>query len=164
MYERVKLVVNSSTNAKHQAERQHLLYGDPYAQYGNVNGAYNVPGPHGISPQNVMSPEEIRREQEALDNITRWAGEQVVEIFPHAHKNTAEASGSSMSDKDRAMHHDILLSMIPGDKSKKSIRVYPASRPESAATLRSKASSKRLASMPRNRDSSVFVPLKVDLT
>ena len=153
-----------STNAKRQAERQHLLYGDPYAQYGNVNGAYTVPGAHGIPPQNVMSPEEIRREQEALDNITRWAGEQVVEIFPHVHKNTAEASGSGMSDKDRAMHHDILLSMIPGDKSKKSIRIYPASRPESAASLRSKASSKRLASMPRNRDSSVFVPLKVDLT
>lgn len=108
-----------------------------------------------------MSREEIRREQQALDNITRWAGEQVVEIFPHTQRATAEVSGPGSSDKDRAMHHDIMLSMIPGDKSKKSIRIYPASRPESAASLRSKASSKRLASMPRSRDSSVFVPLKV---
>lgn len=146
------------------AERQHLLYGDPYAQYGNGNSAYVGQGAHGISPQNVMSPEEVRREQAALDNITRWAGEQVVEIFPHTHKNTADASGSGASDKGSAAHHDILLSMIPGDKSKKSIRIYPASRPESAASLRSKASSKRLASMPRSRDSSVFVPLRVDLT
>jgi hypothetical protein len=111
-----------------------------------------------------MSPEEIRREQQALDSITRWAGEQVVEIFPHAQKATVEVSGPAASDKNQAMYHDILLSMIPGDKSKKSIRIYPASRPESAASLRSKASSKRLASMPRNRDSSVFVPLKVDMT
>jgi hypothetical protein len=111
-----------------------------------------------------MNPEEVKREQEALDNITRWAGEQVVEIFPHVQKTTIEASSSGVSDKDKAMHHDILLSMIPGDKSKKSIRIYPASRPESAASARSKASSKRLASMPQSRDSSIFVPLKVDLT
>lgn len=151
-----------SANPNGQAERQHLLYGDPYAQFGNGTGPYTGPG--NIPPQNVMSPEEIRREQQALDSITRWAGEQVVEIFPHSHKATAEVSGPGASDKKEAMHHDILLSMIPGDKSKKSIRIYPASRPESAASLRSKASSKRLASMPRHRDSSVFVPLKVDLT
>lgn len=146
-----------------QAERQHLLYGDPYAHYGNGN-TYHAQGSHGMPPHNVMSPEEVRREQEALDNITRWAGEQVVEIFPHAQKAGPEATGSGASDGHESMHHDILLSMIPGDKSKKSIRIYPASRPESAASLRSKASSKRLASMPRSRDSSVFVPLKVDLT
>jgi hypothetical protein len=163
MYAPANLVV-VSTNAIHQAERQHLLYGDPYAQYGNGTGVYTGQGAHGIPPQNVMSPEEIRREQQALDSITRWAGEQVVEIFPYAQKATAEASGAGASDKERAMHHDILLSMIPGEKSKRSIRIYPASRPESAASLRSKASSKRLASMPRNRDSSVFVPLQVDLT
>ena len=147
-----------------QAERQHLLYGDPYAHNGNGYGTYPGQGAHGIPPQNVMSPEEVRREQEALDSITRKAGEQVVEIFPHAYRTTAEPSGSGTSDKDKTLHHDILLSMIPGDKSKKSIRIYPASRPLSEASMHSKNSGKRLASMPRSRDSSVFVPLNLDLT
>lgn len=163
MYAPAELLL-TVTDTKEQAERQHLLYGDPYAQNGNGYGTYTGQASHGIPPQNVMSPEEVKREQEALQNITRWAGEQVVEIFPHAHRNTMEGSSSGASNKDKAMHHDILLSMIPGDKSKKSIRIYPASRPESAASARSKASSKRLASMTLSRDSSVFVPLNVDLT
>ena len=152
------------TDTNLQAERQHLLYGDPYAHNVNGYGVYPGQGAPAVAPQNVMSPDEVKREQEALDNITRWAGEQVVEIFPHAHKANVEASGSGTSDQDGTLRHDILLSMIPGDKSMKSIRVYPASRPVSEASMRSKSSGKRLASMTRSRDSSVFVPLKVDLT
>lgn len=62
-------------------------------------------------------------------------------------------------------HQDILLSLIPGDKSKRSIRIYPASRPSSkdAQSLRSKASFAGLNGTTRSKDSAVLVTLDVNL-
>lgn len=155
-----------------------------------------------------MNPEEARREQEALDNITRWASEyvvpfrpvearnlsilsnidlnsrsQIVEIFPHQHKNlmtmstsTSQINGhhsvvengaAAAPPSSSSHHHDILLSLIPGDKSKRSIRIYPASRPTSkdAQSLHSKSSFGGLngASVRSKDSSSVLVTLDIDL-
>lgn len=66
-----------------------------------------------------------------------------------------------------SQHQDILLSMIPGDKSKRSIRIYPASRPGTgdAQSVRSKASQTKLNGSTRSIKSreGVFVKLDVDL-
>ena len=45
----------------------HLQSGNSYGTYGQ--------GTQGLLPQHTMSPEELKREQEALENITRWTGE-----------------------------------------------------------------------------------------
>ncbi|EXJ89232.1 hypothetical protein A1O3_02298 [Capronia epimyces CBS 606.96] len=116
-----------------------------------------------------MSPEEVQREQDALDNITRWASDQIVEIFPHQHRSLAMSSISQLNGIDNGAptspHQDILLSLIPGDKSKRSIRIYPASRPSSkdANSLRSKTSFGGLNSMTGSKDSPVLVTLDVNL-
>ncbi|EXJ95193.1 hypothetical protein A1O1_00312 [Capronia coronata CBS 617.96] len=130
-----------------------------------------------------MSPEEVQREQEALDNITRWASDQIVEIFPHQHGNLAMSSisqfngslnaepsnGNDNHDNNGAIHasthQDILLSLIPGDKSKRSIRIYPASRPSSkdAQSLRSKTSFAGLNGSTRSKEAPVLVTLDVKL-
>ncbi|KAJ9496269.1 hypothetical protein H2202_008227 [Exophiala xenobiotica] len=150
----------------HDEDRSRLLYDELGANHGyGTWGASNVPS------QNVMSPEEVRREQEALDNITRWASDQIVEIFPHQHKNlmtmsASQINGHSEDGATSSSHHDILLSLIPGDKSKRSIRIYPASRPTSkdAQSLRSKSSFAGLnGASSRSKDSSVLVTLDVDL-
>jgi len=57
-----------------QADRSRLLYDDPYSQSGHAYGTWSAPA---VPPQNLMSPEEAKREREALDNITRWASEYV---------------------------------------------------------------------------------------
>ncbi|RMD39587.1 hypothetical protein DV735_g5541, partial [Chaetothyriales sp. CBS 134920] len=96
-------------------------------------------------------------EREALDSITRWASDQIVEIFPHAQHSLslnlglgqqaqgddAQAQAAALSpvtwtdgdDEDGDGRLDILLSMIPGDKSKRAIRIYPASRPGSSWSM-----------------------------
>ncbi|KIW45511.1 uncharacterized protein PV06_03897 [Exophiala oligosperma] len=159
-------------------DRSRLLYDELGANHGyGTWGASNVPA------QNVMNPEEARREQEALDNITRWASDQIVEIFPHQHKNlmtmstsTSQINGhhsvvengaAAAPPSSSSHHHDILLSLIPGDKSKRSIRIYPASRPTSkdAQSLHSKSSFGGLngASVRSKDSSSVLVTLDIDL-
>lgn len=159
------------THCKPQAERTRLLYDDPYSQPSQNYGSWNQPN---APPQNIMSPEEVRREQQALDNITRWASDQIVEIFPHQHRNLVASSGqlNGFSDGNgngnginASAHQDILLSMIPGDKSKRSIRIYPASRPGSkdAQSIRSKPSSSRMSGSMRANSPNVFVKLNVDL-
>lgn len=130
-----------------------------------------------------------------MHNIMRWASDQIVEIFPVQQRNTQQqpppimrnTSSSSLSHStdgentadeevggerhhEQQQHHqDILLSMIPGDKSKRSIRIYPASRPVSqdAQSVRSKASQTRMNGSMRSQKGkhtgSVFVKLNVDL-
>ncbi|KPI45825.1 uncharacterized protein AB675_949 [Cyphellophora attinorum] len=139
------------------ADRARLLYDDHHNVYGTWGGNAVPPPDHGISA------EEERRLQSAWDGITQWAGNQIVEIFPSAQQqqhppalSQAHMTQSNMYDSDaeetrsqrsdgaqmngahvqtlEQQHQDILLSMIPGDKSKRSIRIYPASRPNSRST------------------------------
>lgn len=120
-----------------------------------------------------MSPEEMKREQDAMDNIMRWASDQIVEIFPHNQRtlasSTIQVNGTTSTNGDGPMsastHQDILLNMIPGDKSKRSIRIYPASRPTSqdATSIRSKASLTKMNGSTRSKSPGVFVKLNVDL-
>lgn len=116
-----------------------------------------------------------------MNNIMRWASDQIVEIFPvttRQHQpivsqnlNSSTASLSQTDGSSNGMttsqHQDILLSMIPGDKSKRSIRIYPASRPGTgdAQSIRSKASETRLNGSTRSskHKDGVFVKLNVDL-
>ncbi|RMZ84643.1 hypothetical protein DV737_g1219, partial [Chaetothyriales sp. CBS 132003] len=56
---------------------------------GSNHNSYSAAGNAGYTPiqppgPNALSPEEQRAEREALDSITRWASDQIVEIFPHA--------------------------------------------------------------------------------
>ena len=156
------------SSESHPSERQRL-FDDTYPTY--ANGYQPTP------PPNALSPEEQRAEREALDSITRWASDQIVEIFPHGHKLGASGlngmTSSGMTDSTNEIqtteqtqaHQDILLSMIPGDKSKRGIRIYPASRPGSrsaskdASSLKSKGSTGQLS----GKGSGVFVKLNVDL-
>jgi hypothetical protein len=131
-----------------------------------------------------MSPEEIQLEQSALDNISRGLSDHIVEIFPHnlgralgmSSSQLVNGNGAShiiISDQNSTapaspQHHDILLSLIPGDKSKRSIRIYPASRPtsKSGQSLRSKSSVTGGMNGTDGRkrgDSSVLVTLDVKL-
>lgn len=166
-----------------QNERQRLLADDPYAQPHHNYGAWHQPP----APQlNALSPEDQRREQEAMHNIMRWASDQIVEIFPintrqqrlvtmNGIPGASNLNGSVVSlpqtdDTDgmtSSQHQDILLSMIPGDKSKRSIRIYPASRPGTgdAKSVRSKASQTRLNGSTRSSRAreGIFVKLNVDL-
>jgi len=131
-----------------------------------------------------------------MHNIMRWASDQIVEIFPvvtaqrslqqqqQTQKlNTSSTTASSPSTVDgdgmssdeattqqqrQQQHQDILMNMIPGDKSKRSIRIYPASRPVSqdADSVRSKADQMRLNGSMRGqkgKESGVFVKLNVDI-
>lgn len=165
-----------------QDERQRLLSDDPYRQPHQNYGAWHQPP---ARQPNAPTPEDHKREQEAMQNIMRWASDQIVEIFPintrqqHIRATNGIASASTMDgsillphpdDADgmmRSQHQDILLSMIPGDKSKRSIRIYPASRPGTgdAQSVRSKASQTRLNGSTRSSKASegVFVKLNVDL-
>ena len=166
-----------------QDERQRLLNDDPYAQPHHNYGAWHQPPAQQL---NAASPEDQKREQEAMHNIMRWASDQIVEIFPinsrqqQMQATNGIASVSSMNgsivslpqldDADgmmRTQHQDILLSMIPGDKSKRSIRIYPASRPGTgdAQSVRSKVSQTRLNGSTRSSKAreGVFVKLNVDL-
>ena len=171
-------------------ERQRLLDDSAYLNY-------NATGYQPIVPPNALSPEQQQVEREALDSITRWANDQIVEIFPHSNKlGTSAMNGSGMNGttssgmtdgtnengegsaqpqtSEQQTHQDILLSMIPGDKSKRGIRIYPASRPGSrsaskeAPSIRSKGSNTKLNGQGSNtklngKGSGVFVKLDVDL-
>lgn len=117
-----------------------------------------------------------------MHNIVRWANDQIVEIFPVntrqqqqlvTNLNSSATSlpqsqidGNGVNGMTSSQHQDILLSMIPGDKSKRSIRIYPASRPGTAdaQSVRSKASQTKLNGSTRSAKSreSVFVKLNVD--
>jgi hypothetical protein len=81
--------------------------------------------------------------------------------------NGLNGEGVANGDSQGQSYQDILLSMIPGDKSKKSLRIYPASRPSSsskdAPSVRSKGSSSRLNGHGKEATSGVFVKLQVDL-
>ncbi|KIY00410.1 uncharacterized protein Z520_04095 [Fonsecaea multimorphosa CBS 102226] len=156
-------------HSHHESDRTRLLYDDYPAGH-----SYGTWGSSNVPPQNLMSPEEVQREQEALDGIARWASDQIIEIFPHNHRslvmsatslqqlngvgvnnrnhsngvgvngdqrNNATTTNNNPSSSSQ-QHQDILLSLIPGDKSKRSIRIYPASRPtsKSGLSLRSKSS------------------------
>jgi hypothetical protein len=74
---------NTHLLADDQPEHSHLLYSDdPYNQSGNSYGTYGQ-GTQGLLPQHTMSPEELKREQEALESITRWTGEWVGPLTTH---------------------------------------------------------------------------------
>lgn len=180
LYTKYNIVQYTDTHSPLQTERTRLLYDDPYSQPSQNYGSWNSSTP---PPQNVLSPEEVKREQQALDNITRWASDQIVEIFPHQHRNiTASSShfngftenhhhndgnGNGIGNGlNTSAHQDILLTMIPGDKSKRSIRIYPASRPGSkdAQSIRSKPSSSRMNGSTRSHAQHIFVKLNVDET
>ena len=131
-----------------------------------------------------MSPEELKREQEALENITRWTGEYVrsrdylnlcsrsslshiVDIFPLKLKKHADLTNGDSGINDGPSTYEALLSQIPGDKSTKSLRVFPISRPGSRASgssTRSRLSSSKLNGSLRGKEAHVFVKLDVDLT
>jgi hypothetical protein len=167
-------------NTQSDAERQRLLY-DDYSTNGNAYGTW---GAQAIPPVSGMSAEDVRREQEEFNRIAQKASDQIVEIFPHQHPKSnlnAHANGhmdggtgedgNSQLDVNGQSYQDILLSLIPGDKSKRSIRIYPASRPSSSAndapSMRSKGSSSRLANgkggQTREIANGIFVKLDVDL-
>ena len=91
---------------------------------------------------------------------------------PQTHGQLEQLNGNfngetSQHEVQGQSYHDILLSMIPGDKSKRSIRIYPASRPSSsskdAPSVRSKNSNSRLNGNTKEKAAGVFVKLDVDL-
>ena len=116
-----------------------------------------------------------------MHKIMRWASDQIVEIFPVETRQQQLQNGSANMNSSvvslphiegaegmmRSHHHEILMSMIPGDKSKRSIRIYPPSRPGTgdAQTIRSRASQTRMNGSSRSSKGkeSVFVKLNVDL-
>ena len=60
-----------------QPERARLLYpDDSYSQSNFGYGSSQIPP--GIAPQDLMSQEEIREEQEMMDNITRHTNEYAI--------------------------------------------------------------------------------------
>lgn len=118
-----------------------------------------------------------------MHKIQRWASDQIVEIFPINTRQHHLQNGNGNSNMNssiislpqsegadgmtKSQHQHILMSMIPGDKSKRSIRIYPASRPGTgdAQSIRSKASETKLngsTKSSRGRES-VFVKLNVQL-
>ena len=159
-------------------DRQRLLYDD----YQPTATNYGTWGNHAIPPENMMSPEEVQREQEEFSRITQKASDHIVEIFPHNHPSMRNVTSppphingqldqsngeGSQHEAQGQSYHDILLSMIPGDKSKRSIRIYPASRPNSlsrdASSMKSKNSNSRLDRSLKEKAVGVFVKLDVDL-
>lgn len=102
---------------------------------------------------------------------------QIVEIFPSQHRAqhlnltqshlydsdaeearpNGEAAANGLSEQQ---HQDILLSMIPGDKSKRSIRIFPASRPASRSTEQTNG---HADDKIKEKASGIFVRMKVNL-
>jgi hypothetical protein len=168
-------------------DRSRLLYDDyPHNAYGTWGGNGNTAPP----PDHGISADEERRLQTAWDGITTWAGNQIVEIFPSQHRaqglgglnhvgvaegdeggNNVGLNGGNGAAEQRErererQHQDILLSMIPGDKSKRSIRIYPSSRPGSRQTesLNGNGSAHGEGEHKiREKASGVFVKLNVNL-
>jgi hypothetical protein len=103
---------------------------------------------------------------------------QIVEIFPSQHRaQHLNLTQSQQYDSDaeetrpngepsatnafaEQQHQDILLSMIPGDKSKRSIRIFPASRPNSRSTERTNG---HLDGKIKEKASGIFVKMNVNL-
>lgn len=117
-------------------ERSHLLNpDDPYNASGYGYGSTSQGLAH---PRHALNPEDAKREQEALEGITRWTTDAVVDIFPH---QTLTANPNSASNSSN------IYDKIPGDKSSKHIRIYPASQTISQASaqnsIRSKSSSRK---------------------
>ena len=159
-------------------DRRRLLYDD----YQPTATNYGTWGTHAIPPENMMSAEEVQREQEEFSRITQEASDHIIEIFPHNHPSMRNITSpppqsngqlepmngeGSQHETQGQSYQDILLSMIPGDKSKRSIRIYPSSRPNSssrnAPSMRSKSSSSRLNESLREKAVGVFVKFDVDL-
>ncbi|RMZ77203.1 hypothetical protein DV738_g4486, partial [Chaetothyriales sp. CBS 135597] len=69
---------------------------DKYVQDSDVQ-IWSGPGYASLHIQgpNALSAEEQRAEREALDSITRWASDQIVEIFPHAQHSLSMGLGLS---------------------------------------------------------------------
>ena len=61
----------SPSDSKLQADRTRLLYDE----FGTGAHGYGTWSAGNVPSQNVLSAEEVEREQEALDGITRWASE-----------------------------------------------------------------------------------------
>jgi hypothetical protein len=171
-------------------DRSRLLYDDyPHNAYGTWGGHSSPSQP---PPDHGISADEERRLQTAWDGITTWAGNQIVEIFPsqqgraqgfaglaqqhphqqyqHQHQQVGEGSvngdgAAQERERERLMHQDILLSMIPGDKSKRSIRIYPSSRPGSRQTesVDGKNGEGNKNNKIREKASGIFVKLNVNL-
>jgi len=80
--------------------------------------------------------------------------------------SVSQMNGNLENGTSNSTHHDILLSLIPGDKSKRSIRIYSASRPTSkdAQSLRSKGSFAGLnGTNGMSKDTGILVKLDVNL-
>lgn len=80
--------------------------------------------------------------------------------------SVSQINGNAENGTSNSTHHDILLSLIPGDKSKRSIRIYSASRPTSkdAQSLRSKGSFAGInGANGAHKDTGVLVKLDVNL-
>ena len=105
-----------------------------------------------------MTPEELKKEQEAMDEITRKAGDNSVDIFPHRHKRRMEESNGDLNGG--GSQYQALLAQLPGEKSSKSLRVASIKRPTSQASVQSKLSRDRT----NGNESRVFVKLDMDMT
>ncbi|KIV91977.1 hypothetical protein PV10_06462 [Exophiala mesophila] len=155
-------------NDEDEHDRVRLLYDD----FGSNGHGYGTWSAGNVLSQNILSPEEVQREQEGLDKITNSATDKIIEIFPHGHHHlsmsTSQINGHAENgvSLNGTSHHDILLSLIPGDKSKRSIRIYPVSRPTSkdAQSLRSHSSFRGLngTGSSRIKESGVLVKLDVN--
>lgn len=88
-------------------------------------------------------------------------------MFPHKVKKQVDLANGDSSNGDGPSAYETFLSQVPGDKSIKSIHVFPVSRPGSQASgssTGSKLSGSRLDGSMRGKGSRVFVKLDVDLT
>jgi hypothetical protein len=125
-----------------------------------------------------MTEEEIIRENAALEDISRKASDQTVEVFPSAFAMRASqqqinGNGNAGAQVDQAMRgnemqQDILMSLIPGSKGRRSIRIHPPSRPtsKSGQSVHSKAflgDGMNGGNAGRKGDSSVLASLDVNL-
>jgi|SRR2546423_11272306 len=91
----------------------------------------------------------------------------IVDVFPHKPKRQADLTNGDSTTGDGPSAYEALLAQVPGDKSTKSLRIFPTSRPGSQASgssTRSKLSNPRLNGSVRRGGSRVFVKLDVDLT
>ncbi|ERF71861.1 hypothetical protein EPUS_01776 [Endocarpon pusillum Z07020] len=126
-------------------ERSHLLSSDdPYNASGYGCGSTS----QGLAPpRHVLNPEDVKREQEALEQITRWTTDAVIDIFPH--------QAILLSNSSTNLNPSNIYDQIPGDKSSKHIRIYPASRPVSQASTEN---SMRSRSSTQNRGAKAAQP------
>jgi hypothetical protein len=123
-----------------------------------------------------MTEEEIIRENAALEDISRKASDQTVEVFPSAFAMRAaqlqngNGNGGAQTEnvvRENELQQDILMSLIPGSKGRRSIRVHPPSRPtsKSGQSVPSKSSAGGMNGGydGRKGDSSMLTLLDVNL-